>query len=117
MSKTASALIYKFILTFLIATVAFVLIDRNALIWAFVVGLVGTVLNYLLGDLIILPKFGNIVASVGDGVLAALTALLVGILTPAFQTTTTSLLIFAVLIAVGEYFFHQYLLRSEEVEP
>lgn len=117
MSKTTSALIYKFIMTFLIATLAFVLIDRNAWIWAFVIGLAGTVLNYLLGDLLVLPKFGNIVASIGDGVLAALTAYLVDVLTPAFRTTSSSLLIFAVLIAFGEYFFHQFLLRSEEVEP
>ncbi|WP_347488118.1 DUF2512 family protein [Desulfoscipio sp. XC116] len=117
MSKTATALIIKFIMTFVFAGIALAFIDHNTWGWIFVVAVVGTALNYFVGDLLVLPKYGNIVASVGDGVMASLTAYIISLLAPAFRTSFTALAILAVLIAVGEYFFHQYLLRSEKVEP
>ncbi|SFH29592.1 Protein of unknown function [Desulfotomaculum arcticum] len=119
MSKTSTALIIKFIMTFVMAAIVFELLNMgNATwFWVFVVSLVGTALNYLLGDLYVLPKFGNIVASIGDGVLAALVAFIIDALTRFFDTTFASLVLFALLIAVGEYFFHQYLKASPEVEP
>jgi len=119
MSKTATALIVKFIMTFVFALIALsFVIDNNAWGWVFWVALAGTALNYLVGDLLVLPKFGNIVASVGDGVMAALIAYIIDYLVPtAFQTSFTALALFGVLVALEEYFFHQYLLRSDKVEP
>ncbi len=119
MSKTATALLVKFIMTFVFALIALTfLVDNNAWDWVFWVALVATALNYLVGDLLVLPKFGNIIASVADGVVAALTAYIIDYLVPtAFQTSFTALALFGVLVAVGEYFFHQYLQRSEKVEP
>lgn len=117
MSKTATALLIKFGMTFVVAVVAFSLIDRNIWLWPFALAIVGTALNYFLGDLYVLPKFGNTVAAVSDGVLAALTAYVFDLIIPAFRTTATTLVTFAVLVAVGEYIFHRYLRRSEKVEP
>ncbi|AGL02681.1 Protein of unknown function (DUF2512) [Desulfoscipio gibsoniae DSM 7213] len=117
MNKTATALLFKFIMTFVFAIIALRFIDNNTWGWVFWVALAGTALNYLVGDLFVLPKYGNIVASVGDGVMAALAAYIINLIVPAFQTTFTALALFAVLVAVGEYFFHQYLQRSEKVEP
>ncbi|HBV96000.1 MAG: hypothetical protein JL50_05130 [Peptococcaceae bacterium BICA1-7] len=117
MSKTSVALIVKFVMTFVAAAIAFMILERNALGWVALVALAGTILNYLLGDLVILPRFGNIVASLGDGVLAAVTAYVVDLIVPGFTTTWAALAAFAVLVAVAEYFFHAYLRRSEKVAP
>lgn len=117
MSKTSTALLVKLVLTFIAAVIAFTVLDRNAWGWVALVALAGTILNYLIGDLLILPKAGNVVASLGDGVLGALTAYLVDLIVPAFDTTWLSLVLFGVLVAVAEYFFHMYLRRSEKVAP
>lgn len=117
MSKTTTALLVKFVMTFIAAVVAFSFVDGNAWGWVAVVALTGTVLNYLLGDLVVLPKYGNVAASVGDGLLAALTAYVFDLLIPAFDTSFASLALFAILVAVAEYFFHDYLRRSEKVAP
>lgn len=117
MSKTTTALLIKFVMTFILAVIAFSSIADNRMQWPLLVAIFGTALNYLLGDLYILPKYGNIVASAGDGILAALTAYVIDLVVPAFRTTLTSLIVFAVLIAVGEYIFHRYLLRSDKVAP
>lgn len=117
MSKTSGALIVKFLLTLASAYIAFQLFDNNSFGWVLGVSLVGTILNYLIGDLYILPKFGNIVASIADGGLAAMTAYLMGVMVRGNNIGISSLLIFSLLVAVSEYFFHRYLLNSKKVEP
>lgn len=117
MSKTGYALLVKFIMTFVFAGFAFALINQNAWGWIFLAALAATALNYLIGDLWLLPNYGNIVASVGDGITGALTVWVLDLLIPAFDTSFAALVVFAVLIVIGEYFFHQYLLRTEKVAP
>lgn len=117
MSRTLMALVLKFIMTLLFSWVAFGFVDGNPLGFIFTAAVLGTGLNYVLGDLFVLPRFGNIAASAGDGVMGALTALVVASFSTAYRTSFFSLVLFAVLIAAGEYFFHQYLLRSKKVAP
>jgi hypothetical protein len=117
MSKTWTALLVKFVMTFIFAAAALAFLRGNTWAWVFIVAIVATGLNYLVGDLLILPAFGNISASISDGIMGALTAYVVDLLVPAFRTTAAALIIFAILIALGEYFLHQYLLRAEKVEP
>lgn len=117
MSKTATALLVKLLMTFAFSVLAFSFLDRNNLGWSFLVAVLVTGVNYLVGDLMILPSWGNTVASVGDGVMAALTAWIVSMVSPNVDTGLASLLAFGALTAVGEYFFHQYLLSSEQVAP
>lgn len=117
MSQTAKALIFKFFMTLIVALLAFSVVGGNDFSWVLVVAILGTVIDYLAGDLLILPKVGSLIGAIINGGLAAVIAIMVAAATPAFTTTTSSVLTFAVLVAVGEYFFHQYLLRVEEVEP
>ncbi|MDS1030520.1 DUF2512 family protein [Bacillota bacterium LX-D] len=117
MSKTSMALIAKFLMTFVAAWISFGLIDSTAFSGILSVAIAGTVLNYLIGDLFILPKFGNLVASVGDGLMAALTAYVFDLIMNTFNTSLTGLFIFALIVAIAEYFFHIYLLKSEKVAP
>ncbi len=118
------ALIVKFLFTFAAAWLAFGYIGGNALSWIILTTLAVAVLNYFIGDLIILPSFRNIVASILDGLLGAITAfliyLLAGVIQPnnqianVFRTNLFTLVFFAVVIAIIEYFFHKYLLQSNK---
>ncbi len=125
MNNTATALLVKFVITFFAAAIAFMLLGSPGMttagsatwLWIFIIGILATAANYLLGDLYVLPKYGNIVASIGDGITAALVAYIIALITAAFDTTFASLAIFALLVAVAEYFFHRYLKQSEKVEP
>jgi len=117
MSKTTMALLVKLAITFVASWIVFGLIDGNTLGTVFLISIVGAIVNYLIGDLLVLPNFGNIVASLGDGVMGALAAYVMSFIVAGFQTNLTSLFIFAAIIAVAEYVFHMYLLKSEEVAP
>lgn len=117
MSNTATALLVKLVMTLLFAGLTLVYVDGNPWSWVFLIAFLVTAVNYLAGDLVVLPAFGNLIASIGDGVMAALLAYVVDLLTPAVRTSAASLVVFAVLVAIGEYFFHQYLRRSDTVEP
>jgi len=117
LSKTTTALLIKFLLTLVSAYIAFSIIDNNGFGWILGLSIAVTALNYLLGDLAILPKYGNFSASVADGGLAALTAYLAGIMFRGNDVGIGSLITFFLLITVAEYFFHNYLLESKKVEP
>lgn len=117
MNNTFLALLVKFVLTFVLAAIAFRFVDANSWGWIFTVALAATVMNYLVGDLLVLPALGNVVASVGDGLMGALIAYAVAFLMAPFSVSFAGLATFAVLVAIGEYFFHQYLRSAERVAP
>jgi len=117
MMRTSIALVVKYVLTFIAAFIAFDVLLNNDMSWIIFLALAGTVLNYLIGDLLVLPSMGNLFASIGDGFLAGLTAYILDLLVPEFTTTWTTLLWFGILVAVGEFFFHMYLKRDEKVAP
>jgi len=79
---------------------------------------VGTAINYLLGDLVILPASSNTWASIVDGLVAAVLAYAV---MEGMGTVTSrdywAILIFGVLVVGFEFFFHNYLKKSDEVAP
>jgi hypothetical protein len=116
MNRTGTSLAIKFVMTFIVTAIAFYFLVRNPWSWIVAVSIVVTAVNYLIGDLVVLPSYGNIVAAIGDGVMAGLVAYVMSLLFATFDTTISTLLTFGVLIAVGEYFFHQYLIKTDEVE-
>lgn len=115
--RTSMALLVKFLLTFVMALVVFNFFLENSLSWVLLLAILATALNYLIGDLLILPAMGNISASIADGVMAAITAYVLDILVREFNTNWAALLWFGILIAIGEYFFHIYLQSDEKVAP
>lgn len=117
MSRTAVALIAKFLLTFALAAAAFYGMERDPWNLILAVALGGTVANYLVGDLFVLPAVGNSFAAIVNGTLSSLLAWTVGFFAPSFRTSFASLAMFAFLVATGEYFFHIYLLRDGKVAP
>jgi uncharacterized membrane protein YjjB (DUF3815 family) len=117
MSKTSNALLFKFLMTLIVTGIAFGIIGGNPFNLILLVAVLGTVLDYLAGDLLILPMVGSFIGAIINGVLAAVIAHAVAMFIPAFTITSLTVMTFAVLVGVGEYFFHQYLLREEKVEP
>ncbi len=117
MSQTTVALLAKLGVTFVAAWLTLGFMDNNTIGLILLTAIIGTILNYLLGDLLVLPKLGNIIASLGDAVMGAFVAYLISVFFPTFKISSNSLLIFAALIGVAEYFFHMYLYKSEKVAP
>lgn len=116
MNKTTTALVIKFVLTFGAAWMAFALIDNNHFGWVLILAVIGTIVNYLIGDLIILAPFRAVVAAVGDGLMAILLAFILDILTPNSETSFSGLLAFGALIIFAEYYFHIYILETGNME-
>lgn len=117
MNRTLMAILLKFVMTFIAGWIVLGLIDNNPIGWILVFAVAGTALNYIIGDLLVLPNLGNLIASIGDGVMGGVTAYILDLIVPVFNTRFNSLIILALLIAVVEYFFHIYLLKSEKVAP
>lgn len=83
----------------------------NVLLMTVILGVV----SYALGDLYILPKTSNMTATMADFGLAFLLVFLLGMgLTDlASGTLAGAALIVALIMAIGEYFFHIYFLKKE----
>ena len=112
MNKILTSLIIKFIGTFVFAFIAFGIIINNPWPWVLLIAVIVTILNYV-ADLVIFPMYGNLAAAASDGIFAGIIAYIVSLTTPAHQATLFTMAVFALLIAVGEYFFHLYLSRTE----
>lgn len=116
MNRSILGLIVKFIATFVAAWIAYGVIEDNPFLWIVIVAIAVAAINYLIGDMLVLPRFGNIVAAVGDGVMAALIAYLIDLITNDFYTTFTSNIVFLVIIIICEYFIHKLIVHDERVE-
>ena len=115
--KTTIALIFKFLATYIASWIAFRYMDANPLSWTILVAVIGTIGNWFIGDLKILPTYGNIIATIGDGVFGALFAFIIAAFTINFNVSLISLTVFALIIMAVEVFFHMYLCREEIVGP
>lgn len=112
--RTFLGLILKLLATFVAAWIAYGLVDNDPLIWIFIVALVITVINYLIGDLLILPRYGNVAAAIDDGIMAGLIAYLISLMTDNFKVSWLSSLIFIVIIFIFELFLHRYFVHDED---
>lgn len=113
--KHISALILKALLT---GAIIYLVLPRygvtsTGLIWTTIATVV--IAAYVVGDLAILPSTNNTIASVADAGLAAAITWFVNNRGGHVLLSTTGLIIAAVAIAIGEYFFHMYLIRTETV--
>lgn len=115
--KTTMALLVKFVATMIAAGLAFSVLGNNPWSYTVLIAIVATAINYLVGDLMVLPSFGNTIASIGDGILAVIVALFFDLFSTVFNTAFFNYLVFGVVILAAEYFFHIYLRRSNEVAP
>ena len=105
----------KWVLAFLVLMlIAFIFVGGNNVISGYnltnllILSFGVAVISYFLGDLLILPRAGNIITSIIDFALALGTLWLMDfVLLTKF--TLTSMLYAALGIAIGEFLFHIYL--------
>lgn len=115
--KTWMSLLLKYAMIFVAGFLTLSLIDGNSVLEVLAIALAVAALSYGVGDLLILPASGNLVAAIGDGLMAAIIAYIIAWLWPAVTVSFLSIVIFAVLVAAAEYFLHIYLMASHEVAP
>lgn len=113
MEKTFLGLIIKILATFVAAWISFSLIANNVLLWIFVVAFAVGLVNFLIGDLLVLPRFGHMSATITNGILGVITAYLIDLLSVNFTITWVSGLVFLLVVTVFEYFLHRYITISE----
>lgn len=110
MNKTLRALVLKLVAIGLTLVVLMPIFGRLTSGQALITALVLTVFAYVFGDLQILPRFGNVVATIVDAVTAAL---VIGaadwIVNGAITLTPTGWVLILGILSVAEWFFHRYL--------
>ncbi len=74
-----------------------------------ITGLVLSLLAYIVGDMWVLPKFGNLLSVVVDFVIAGAVIWAMMKLLPQFVLSTSGVWIIALVLALGEWLFHLYL--------
>jgi hypothetical protein len=116
---TALALAVKFGMTLAAAAIAGYFI--GVVNWGlfFMLALIGSVANYIIGDLMVLPAAGNVIASLGDGIMGALVAYIIAARNRAFAVNEAVMyaVIFGIIVAVGEFFFHKWLAADRKISP
>lgn len=116
--RHVTALLIKFVMVAIISIVLLPIFSQITAGQAFGIALVLTLVAYLAGDLWILHRYGNAVATVADVFMAAL---VIGVtdlmLHNAITITATGWIIVLALIAFGEWYFHKYLVIPMKTVP
>lgn len=116
MMKNLTNLIIKAVMIEILLALLIPVFGRSTWSQTLITGLVLVVISYVLGDLWILPKFGNVAAVIADfGVYALGIWAMTGAL-PQFTLTTSGYWIIALALTAGEWFLHQYLLATQASE-
>ncbi|MDS9999068.1 DUF2512 family protein [Bacillus atrophaeus] len=108
--------IMSIIVLYLVLGLGFNFTFGDTLLMTIVLGVV----SYLLGDLYVLPKWNNMIATVADFGLAFFVVWLMGMplsmgLSPGMLALAA--LFAAIVMAIGEYFFHFYMMSKELGKP
>jgi uncharacterized membrane protein YvlD (DUF360 family) len=106
--KHITALIIKFIMVAVILEIALNLMTAlsfGEILW---ISLVVTVISYVIGDLIVLALTNNTVATLVDFGIALATIYLFNYMSGYEFISFTDALISAIVIGIGEWFFHKY---------
>lgn len=114
--KNAVSLLIKFIYTLAAAWIAFSIFGNIAFYTFISIAVIATILNFAAGDLWALSRFGNLAASLMNGVIAGATAYIVLLFFPVTYAYWAPILVFTAVIAAVEYFYHMYLLKAHIVE-
>ncbi|MCU9613573.1 YndM family protein [Caldibacillus lycopersici] len=116
--KHLRALLYKFVMILAVLSIILGFVYGVSFGEILTISLILTIAAYVIGDLFVLPKAGNLTATIADFGLAFFGIWLLGSM---FIDETIRLgvasFLSAVLITVGEIFFHAYLVRSVLNEP
>lgn len=108
------ALVYKVIIWGLLAAIVLPALTDLGFTNSFLFGAGLGVVLFALWDWLILNYFGNAVCTIVDAATAAVAVRYYGVwLLPEANVTWGDAVIYGVLVGVAEYFFHNYLNRTE----
>ncbi len=110
--KHIGALILKFVI--IAVVLELVLLNLTALSFGGIltIALAVTILAYLIGDMAILPKSNNTVATIADIGLSVLTIWLFNFIFPGAAISFFDALIASIGIGVSEWVFHKFISKS-----
>lgn len=106
------AILIKFIATIVLLFIILGLFYNMAFRDIFFISLVLGVAAYILGDLIILPRTNNTVATISDFILAVVIIWAMSNALGYDGNLFTMSLISSIVVGVFEFFFHRYLLKN-----
>jgi hypothetical protein len=109
--KHLAAILTKFVIVAIILEVVYKLMTNLSFGKILMIALAVTAISYLIGDLLILAISNNTIATLSDAVLAFVTIYLFDYVATFGSITITNALIAAVVIGIGEWFFHKYMVR------
>lgn len=113
MKRIYLSLILRIILIFVSAWLAYGLINDNPLLWIFITSLAVALASFLVGDMLVFPRYGNVSAALAEAVLAGIIAWIVDMLTERFYIGWLSTLVFVVLVFIIGMILHCYLERND----
>lgn len=121
--KYINAFIIKFVMTLFVLYIFLGLFNNVSFIHILLLGLIISILGFLLGDLVILPAFENWGATISDFFLVVILVRLYGAMF--FTQHLPSLAVvgmMALILSLGEFFFHIYidyniLNKTKRVKP
>ena len=111
--KNVQNLLIKTALTMLVLILLIPVFGKGTWTQTIITGLLLLVISYVIGDLWILPKFGNFTAVLADFGLSALLLWAMVKALPHFTLTTAGILSIALILGLGEWLFHAYLQSTE----
>lgn len=111
--KNLINLVLKAAMTWLILILLIPVFGESTWTQTLITGLLLVIVSYIVGDLWVLPKFGNLAAIIADFGILALGIWAMAKAFPQFVLTTSGYWIIALALTAGEWFLHQYLLATK----
>ena len=115
--KHITAILIKYVMVAIILEIVFMFMASLSFWKILLIAAAVTVIAYFICDVLILSKTNNITATICDAVLSF-------IIIYAFYFTSTfgsitflNAIVSAIIIAIGDWFFHKYMVKSILVDP
>lgn len=112
----SQALLRKAILTLPFVWVILSLLNDVSFVNSTLLGIALILISYFLGDLMILPRMGNITATVSDFILT-LIVIWGGLNVFGYEEAFGESLLTAIVITIAEFFFHLWMERTQFSGP
>ena len=105
-------LIIKIVINALVVWLFLPTIGMVAAADRWVIALVTAVVLYLVGDLVVLPRWGPTTTAIADVFIAMVSIVMVSAVLATSTVTTSGALIIGVLVGITEWFFHMFLKQT-----
>lgn len=114
--KHVMALLVKFLMVAIILEIALGLLTDLAFSQILIVSLAVTLIAYIIGDLLILRFSNNTVSTISDAILSFITIYGFSLMENYRDIELLDAVICAVVLGIGEWFYHKYIVKKEVVK-